>query len=114
MATFEAPVAVRIDSTFSAMIAAVVAFDAAVLYEKLTSSELRHPSFWKRPIIVVQMLPLELNPCTNRIGVWAGRGGFLAASAEPGAPGPEGSVMEPHAASSVRAAAVKGRRATRM
>jgi hypothetical protein len=96
------------------MIAAVVALDAAVLYEKLASSESAHPSFLKRPIIVVQMLALELNPCTNRIGVRAGRIGFLAASAEPGAPGPEGSVMDPHAASSVRVAAVKGRRVTRM
>ena len=102
------------ESTFPAMMPAVVVFDCCHVYVKLESRDAGHPSCLNRSIIVVQMPPLELNPCTNRIGVRAGRGGLLAASAEPGAPGPEGSVMEPHAASSVRATAVKGRRATRM
>jgi hypothetical protein len=64
------------------------------LYEKLTSSDSCHPSFWKRPIIVVQMLPLELNPCTNRIGVLAGRGALPCGQRRAGF-SVQGSVMEP-------------------
>src|SRR5215207_5251024 len=114
MATRDALVAPRIESTFWPMSAAVVAFDWAVLYEKFASSALVQPSRLKRPTIVDHALALEFQPWTKSTGACVVRG-LRAASAAPSHPSAvdaPGSVMEPQAASraSDRAASGAGRR----
>src|SRR5690349_917381 len=96
-----------IESTLLEMIPAVVAFDDCHVYVKLESRDAGQPSLWNRVIIVDQILPLELKPCTNRIGVFGGGagGGFLAASAL----GDDGSVIDPHAPRNVSASTANGR-----
>jgi hypothetical protein len=110
IATCGEPVAVRIESTFHAIIPAVVAFDCCHVYVKLESCEACHPSFLNRSIIVVQMLALELKPWTNRIGVLTVCRGFLAAKAV----GDDGSVIDPQAPRIVSASTANGRAMRRM
>src|SRR5215212_9485512 len=88
------------------MMAAVVAFDSAVLYEKLASSALVHPSRLKRWTMVVHVLSLPFQPWTNRIGGCAGGRGVRVSRARIVAQA--GSMRDPRAASSERAAFVNG------
>src|SRR4051794_35531078 len=74
MSTRVAPVAVRIESTFVAISAAVAAFDCRKLYDQLTSSASVQPSALNRPTMVVQVLLEAFHPCTNRIGSRVGSG----------------------------------------
>src|SRR4051794_25367093 len=108
--TWATPVLARMESTFPAISAAVVAFDFEKSYEKVASSELCQPSALKRPTIVVHVVALAFQPCTNRMMGWAGGGGGGARFAR----GSTRSVMDPHAASTVRAALARGRVMARM
>src|SRR5678816_889802 len=95
--TFAPPFLRCIESTFCAMMPAVVAFETEKLYEKAESSLAIQPSCLKRPIIVVHVDAFAFQPCTNRMIGFGCRGGALLASGSPG------SVMELHAPSTMRA-----------
>src|SRR5215213_7508431 len=68
MSTLDAPVALRIASTFVLTSLAVLTFDCEVLYLQLLSSSLVQPSLEKLLIIVVQSDSFSAHPWTKRIG----------------------------------------------